>query len=131
MGSFARMFLRYAMSAKSALSQCMDNHWPSNRCSRSNQQRRKALLNPGQCSPIGLFGTRKILEDTDRSHGVVGCIDYIIIGHKAIDITDDRNCPFLDSARQLFGQFRLLPCLDGSKRTRKPPFRGRYVALSS
>jgi hypothetical protein len=60
----------------------MDDYWPSNRCSWSSEQWRKALLNPCKCSPIGLLGTRKILEDTDRSHGVVGCINYIV-GHKA------------------------------------------------
>jgi hypothetical protein len=41
-----------AASTPSALSQGMDYHWPSNRCSWSREQRRRALLNPGQRSPV-------------------------------------------------------------------------------
>jgi hypothetical protein len=33
------------------LSQSMDDHWPSNRCSWSSEQRRKALLDPRQRPP--------------------------------------------------------------------------------
>src|SRR4029077_3916254 len=79
----------------------MDNHWPGNRCSWSHEERLKSLLNPAHPSLIGLFGSRKILEKTNRSHGVIGCIDYIV-GHKALDITDNWNRSFLDPARQLF-----------------------------
>src|SRR5215469_3250414 len=88
-------------SCGTALRQSMDDHRPSNRCSWSSEQRRKALLDPRKRSLVRLFGSRKIFEDTDRCHGVVGCIDYVV-AYKALDITDDRDRSLLDPARQLF-----------------------------
>src|SRR4029077_10006539 len=108
----------------------MDNHWPGNRCSWSDEERRKALLNPGQRSPIGLFGSRKILENTNRSHRVIGCIDYIV-GHKALDITDDRDCSLLDPARQLFSHSGFcLTLTDRSVHGSLPSTRCHNYALS-
>src|SRR5262245_42832553 len=105
----------------SALRQSMDDHWPGNRCSWSSEQRRKALLDPRQCSFVRLFGSRIIFENTDRCHGVVGCIDYVV-GHKALDITDDRDRSLLDPARQLLSHSGLcLTLTDRSVHGSLPP----------
>src|SRR3954447_9613575 len=80
----------------------MHDHRAGHCGSWADEQRRKILLDPGERTPVRLLRTRMIVEDADRSHRVVGCIDNII-SHEAFNVTDDRNSAVLNSARELFG----------------------------
>jgi hypothetical protein len=93
--------------------QRVHDHRACDRSRRSDQQRRKVLLDPGEHATIGLLGACVIVEDADRGHGVVGRVDHVI-GHEAFDIADDRNGAFLDPACQFLGRSGLcLALTDG------------------
>src|SRR5712664_1092050 len=88
--------------AAGLLCQRMHDHRAGHRGGWANEQRRKILLDPGERTPVRLLCSRVIVEDADRRHRVVGCINHIV-SDEAFNITDDRNGALLDSARELFG----------------------------
>src|SRR5215211_8954152 len=60
------------------------------------------MLDPGQRALVGFFGGRKVVEQADRYHRVVGRIDHVI-AHESVDPADDGYRAFLDPACELFG----------------------------
>src|ERR1700722_2442972 len=89
-----------------SLCQRMDDHRAGHRGGWANEQGREILFDPGKRTPVCLLRSRITVEDTDRSHRVVGSVNHIV-SHEAFNITDDRNGAFLNSARELFGHTSL------------------------
>jgi hypothetical protein len=81
------------------LNQCVHDYRPGDRCGWSGEQGRQALLDPCECTSVGLFSTPMIFEDADRRHRVIWCIDHVV-GFEARDITDDRDRLLLDRESQ-------------------------------
>src|SRR5882724_776569 len=88
------------------LCQRMHDHRAGHRGGWSNQQGAKILFDPGERTPVCLLRACEIVEEADRRHGVVGCIDHVI-GHEAFDIADDRNGALLDPAGEFLGRASL------------------------
>src|SRR6476659_9769946 len=61
-----------------SLSQRVHDHWPGHRCGWTGEQGSEALLDPREPASIGLLCARVIVEDADRRHRVVRCIDHIV-----------------------------------------------------
>src|SRR5580692_2846316 len=80
----------------------MHDHRAGYRGGWTHKQGRKILLDPGKRTPVCLLGFRIAVEEADRRHSVVRCINHIV-SNEAFDIADDRNGALLDSARELFG----------------------------
>jgi hypothetical protein len=81
------------------LNQCVHDYGPGDGCGWSGEQGRQALLDPCECTSVGLFSTPMIFEDADRRHRVIWCIDHVV-GFEARDITDDRDRLLLDRESQ-------------------------------
>jgi len=67
-----------SLSVAALLCQTMHDHGAGYRCGRSGEQGRQVLLDPREAASVRLLGTRIIVEDADRRHGVVWCIDYVV-----------------------------------------------------
>src|SRR3954447_13030855 len=88
----------------------MHDHRTSYGLCISNEQRLDVLCDPGERAPIGLLSLFVFVEDADRGHRVVACIDDVI-GHEALDIADDGNGAVFDPACQFLGASGLCLCL--------------------
>src|SRR4051794_27280272 len=84
----------------------MHDHRTRYRFCISNEQRLDVLCDPGKRAAIRLLSLFEFVEDADRGHGVVACIDDVI-GHEPLDIADDRNGALLDPACQFLGASRV------------------------
>src|SRR3954452_22763426 len=65
----------------------MHDHRTGYRFRVSNEQRLEGLCDPGERAAIGCLSLFVFVEDADRGHGVVACIDDVI-GHEALDLGD-------------------------------------------
>src|SRR3954462_1468025 len=91
-----------------SLCQRMYDHRPRGGAGVACKQRAQILLDPGDRTPVRLLRLLELIEDRNRRDRVVAGVDDVI-GTEAVDVADDRNGAFLDTARQLFGApaFRL------------------------
>src|SRR6478609_7177411 len=85
-----------------SLRQRMHDHRPGGGAGVACKQRAQILLDPGDRTPVRLLRLLELVEDRNRRDRVVAGIDDVI-GAEAVDVADDRNGAFLDTARQLFG----------------------------
>src|SRR5262245_46496401 len=89
-----------------SLRQRVHDHRPGQRRGLLGKQGRQILLDPRERTSVWLFGSGVVVEDTDRRRSIVWRIHHIV-GHKAWNITDDRNSALFDPASQLFGHASL------------------------
>src|SRR5438045_6887866 len=80
----------------------MHDHRTGYRFCISNEQRLDVFCDPGERAPVGLLSLFAFVEDADRGHAVVTCIDDVI-GHETLDIADDGNGTLFDPACQFLG----------------------------
>src|SRR3954471_14165384 len=85
-----------------SLRERMHDHRTRGGAGVAGKQRAQILLDPGDRTPVRLLRLLELVEDRYRRDRVVAGIDDVI-GAEAVDVADDRNSAFLDTARQLFG----------------------------